>query len=187
MGEERLDCAVLISLSMREEAEVMASALRAEGIDAFVGNANHANVDWGWTLALGGMQVFVPRAKIQEAKDAIRVRIKEAAEHPEGESVGRRDRWKLWAVIGFSLGLPALAGLVAMWLPANDTYDPPAPAMTPTERELPTYFAAPDNLTEVEQRAVLRDYCRDNKSESVISREDGVGYITPCVDLLRVN
>ncbi len=104
MSEERLDYAILISLAMREEAEVMASALRAEGIDAFVGNADHANVDWGWTLALGGMQVFVPRAKIQEAKDAIRGRITEAAEHPdpEAEPTRRRDHWKVWALMAGS-------------------------------------------------------------------------------------
>ena len=106
MTEERLDYAVLISLAMREEAEVMASALRAEGVDAFVGNANHANVDWGLTLALGGMQVFVPRQKVKDAKDVIRARISEAAAHPEGEPLRRRDRWKIWALIAswFFLG-----------------------------------------------------------------------------------
>jgi hypothetical protein len=104
MISEKLDYAILISLAMREEAEVMASALRAEKIAAFVGNAHHANVDWGWTLALGGMQVFVPHAKIQEAKDAIRRRIKEAAEHPdpEAEPTRRRDHWKVWALVGGS-------------------------------------------------------------------------------------
>lgn len=108
MTEERLDYAILISLSMREEAEVMASALRAEGIDAFVGNRHHANVDWGWIIALGGMQVFVPRLKIDEAKTVIRTRIKEASElpDPEAEPTRRRDHWKIWSVIagGFVLG-----------------------------------------------------------------------------------
>ena len=55
MSEDKRDYAVLISLAMREEAEVAAAALRADGIDAFVGNAHHANVDWLYTLALGGL------------------------------------------------------------------------------------------------------------------------------------
>ncbi len=45
LSDERLDYAILISLAMREDAEVMACALGAEGIDAFVGNRHHANVD----------------------------------------------------------------------------------------------------------------------------------------------
>jgi hypothetical protein len=39
MSDERRDYAILVRLYMREEAEVMASALRAEGIDAFIGNS----------------------------------------------------------------------------------------------------------------------------------------------------
>lgn len=107
LSDERLDYAILISLAMREEAEVMASALRAEGVDAFVGNRHHANVDWGWTLAMGGMQVFVPRQRIAEAKEVIRDRIREALANPEGKPAKRRDHWKVWAVIagGFVLGL----------------------------------------------------------------------------------
>ena len=97
MTSEQLDDTILIALATREEAEVIASALRAEDIDALVGNARHANIDWGWTLALGGMQVFVPHAKIQEAKDAIRRPIKVAAEHRdrEAEPTRRRDHWKV--------------------------------------------------------------------------------------------
>ena len=111
---EQRDYAILVSLLMREEAEVMASALRAEGIDAFVGNHNHANVDWGWTIALGGMQVFVPRTKVQEAKDVIRARIREAAEtpDPEAEPTRRHDRWKVWAVMVAAFFLP-IGGLTA--------------------------------------------------------------------------
>lgn len=108
------DYAILISLYMREEAEVMASALRAGGIDAFVGNRHHANVDWGWTIALGGMQVFVPRAKLAEAREAIRSRLKEAAEAPDphAEPTKRRDRWKVWVVIVVSFLLP-VGGMTA--------------------------------------------------------------------------
>ncbi len=182
MSEERLDYAILISLAMREEAEVMASALRAEGIDAFVGNRHHTNVDWGWIIALGGMQVFVPRQKIDEAKDVIRARIKDAAAHPEGEMVERRDRWKAWVMILGTLGLNAYV----YWL-ANLELPEISYAPTEIQANLPTYFVAPDNLTEAGQRAVLRDYCRDNPTLSVISREDGMGYVTQCIDVLRVN
>lgn len=114
MDAEQRDYAILVSLLMREEAEVMASALRAEGIDAFVGNRNHANVDWGWTIALGGMQVFVPRTKLQEAKDVVRGRIKEAAEtpDPEAEPTRRHDRWKVWAAMVAAFFLP-IGGLTA--------------------------------------------------------------------------
>lgn len=109
------DYAILASLSMREEAEVVASALRADGIDAFVGNAHHANVDWGYTLALGGLQVLVPRQKLDEARDAIRERVREAAMADDGEPVRRRDRYKVWLVFaGFVvLGFFGIEGAVA--------------------------------------------------------------------------
>ena len=181
MSEERLDYAILISLAMREEAEVMASALRAAGIDAFVSAISY---NWHMTLAFGCVQVFVPWAKLDEAKQVIRERIKEAAAHPEGEPVGRRDRWKLWAVIAASWGLPTLVGLLAMWMPAGDSDFASAPIALPPERV--TYFAAPDYLNAAEQRLVLRDYCLGNPNDMVISREDGMGYITPCSDVLRV-
>ena len=58
MADERLDYAVLISLLMREEAEVMASALRAEGIDAFLGNLHQASWNWGYVIAFGMVQAF---------------------------------------------------------------------------------------------------------------------------------
>jgi hypothetical protein len=179
LTEERLDYAILISLSMREEAEVMASALRAEGIDSFVGNRHHANYNWGQIIALGGLQVFVPRLKIDEAKDVIRTRIKEAAEHPEGEAMGRRDRWKAWAVILGTIGLNAyFYWFVHQELP-EFSYAP-----AEIEAEPPGYFAAPAYLSEGEQITVLRHYCGDHPDRTVISREGGMGYITPCADIL---
>lgn len=115
MSDGRRDYAILISLSMREEAEVLASALRADGIDAFIGNKHHANVDWGYTIALGGMQVLVPREKLDEAREAIRERIREAAKADDGEPVKRRDRYKVWLVIAgyFALGMLGIQGGVA--------------------------------------------------------------------------
>jgi hypothetical protein len=96
VSDERRDYAILISLAMREEAEVMASALRADGIDAFVGNDYHANNDWWSTLAQGGLQVFVPRLKLVAARDAMRDRIALADVLPAQEQSRRRDRWKAW-------------------------------------------------------------------------------------------
>lgn len=123
MSAERRDYAILISLSMREEAEVMASALRAEGIDAFVGNVHHANVDWGWTIALGGMQVFVPASSLAEARDVIRARLSEVAKSPdpEAEPATRRDRWKAWTVLGSAFGL-ALFGAGGLTAHTVDEY-----------------------------------------------------------------
>jgi hypothetical protein len=102
--EERLDYAMLISLMTREEAEVMAGALRADGIDAFLGNTNHAGINWFQLVALGGLQVMVSRARLADAKEAVRDRLREHADdHPE-DRVRRGDRWKLWVtVIGYLL------------------------------------------------------------------------------------
>ena len=99
MSDARRDYAILISLAMREEAEVMASALRAEGIDAFVGNAHHANNDWWASLALGGLQVFVPRSRLAAARHAVRDRMAEADVLAIDEQSPRRDRWKAWILV----------------------------------------------------------------------------------------
>jgi hypothetical protein len=99
VSEDRLDYAVLISLATREEAEVAAAALRADGVDAFVGNANHAGMQWLYVLALGGLQILVPRRKLADAKALLRERIKENAEVGLDEPARRSDRWKLWAML----------------------------------------------------------------------------------------
>lgn len=99
MSDAQLDYAILISLSTREEAEVMASALRADGVDAFVGNAQHVQANWFYALALGGLQVMVPRSRIAEARALMRERLRDNADAYPEEQVGRRDRWKLWLVV----------------------------------------------------------------------------------------
>lgn len=179
MAEDRRDYGILISLYMREEAEVMASALRAEGIDAFVGNRHHANVDWGWTIALGGMQVFVPRAKLQEAKDVIRARLKEAAEapDPEAEPTRRRDRWKVWAVIAVSLFLP-IGGLTAHTLDGhlNDV------AFQHSLRDGP--FGLQDPASDFWRDADMA-FCEEGADRSVFVFENGVQRETPCEVFLR--
>lgn len=127
MSTERRDYAILISLSMREEAEVLASALRADGVDAFVGDTNHQGMVWFYTLALGGLQVFVPRNRIEDAKVLIRARLIENADnHPE-ERVERRDRWKLWLTAGL------LYGVNAYWMYFDSMYWAPADKYHPLE------------------------------------------------------
>lgn len=158
---EQRDYAILVSLLMREEAEVMASALRAEGIDAFVGNHNHANVDWGWTIALGGMQVFVPRTKVQEAKDVIRARIREAAEtpDPEAEPTRRHDRWKVWAVMVAAFFLP-IGGLTAHTLDEHlirQSFQIEMPEFFRAfEQELARLGCGPDDVTVLEEDGEAR-------------------------------
>jgi hypothetical protein len=104
VGEERLDYAVLIALAGREEAEVVASALRADGIDAFIGNSNHAYVEWLLVPAFNGLQIMVPRQKLAEAKNLLRERIKDFAADDDGaEPAIRRDRWRSWIGAGLML------------------------------------------------------------------------------------
>ena len=184
MSDEPRDYAVLISLYMREEAEVMASALRAEGIDAFVGNAHHANVDWGWTIALGGMQVFVPRSRIDDAKSAMRARWKEASENPEGEPVKRRDRYKAWLVIGGYLGT------VVFYNWASQAYQEQEQRFVEeyfAEQATPALFSAPTDLSAAEREAVLLDYCVDFPWHRVSAPGDRLGDIVQCADILYRN
>lgn len=110
MSDDRRDYAILISLAMREEAEVVASALRADGVDAFVGDANHASMNWTYALALGGLQIFVPRQKLAEAKSLLQERIRENADRDSEERIGRRDRWKIWL-----FGVWVYGPLLAAW------------------------------------------------------------------------
>jgi hypothetical protein len=112
VSDERRDYAILISLAGREEAEVVAAALRADGIDAFIGNSNHAYVEWLLVPALNGLQIFVPRPRLAEAKDRLRERIKENAEHKDGELVRRNDQWKMWLGILVMLSPWLLSGVL---------------------------------------------------------------------------
>jgi hypothetical protein len=123
--EDRRDYAVLISLATREESEVAAAALRADGIDAFIGNSNHAYVEWLLTPALGGLQILVPRAQLADAKSFLRERIRESSEMEAAEVAVRRDHWKGWFSIALLLGPFAVylaigpGGDLASWLYSN--------------------------------------------------------------------
>lgn len=97
MGE-RLDYSVLLSFSTWEEAEVVACTLRADGIDAFVGNRFHASNDWPAVIAMGGLQVLVPSRLLADAKTAMRTRRAEWKDFEPEEAVGRRDHWRAWVV-----------------------------------------------------------------------------------------
>lgn len=124
VSDERLDYAVLVSLATHEEAEVMAAALRAGGVDAFVGNANHAAANWFYTLTFGGLQVLAPRNRHDEAKALIRERLRDNADAYPDERVSRRDRWKLWVTVLLLYGVFAvLMILESWWWPPADKYN----------------------------------------------------------------
>lgn len=109
---------VLLSLTTREEAEVAVAALRADGVGAFLGNDHHAGVMPFQMQAMGGMQVMVPSAQLQEAKALLEARRREAWDDAddEGEAMPqRRDRWKARLLALFYVGPLALllgAGVV---------------------------------------------------------------------------
>ncbi|HEY7799532.1 MAG TPA: hypothetical protein VIA80_12250 [Hyphomonadaceae bacterium] len=108
MTDGRRDYAVLISLMMREEAEIVAGALRADGIDAFIGNSNHAYTEWLLTPAFGGLQIMTPRSLLAEARTLLSERIRDNADGAATDRLTRNDHWKLWVGIGCLL-LPWLA------------------------------------------------------------------------------
>jgi hypothetical protein len=105
--------AVLVSLYTREEAEVMASALRADGVDAFACPSNHQGMAWLYTLGLGGVRVFVPHEQIEESRALVRERLRENAEVEPEERVSRRDRWRVWALAAM------LYGINGYWMTLN--------------------------------------------------------------------
>ncbi|HEX5007079.1 MAG TPA: DUF2007 domain-containing protein [Hyphomonadaceae bacterium] len=113
---ERRDYEVLISLASREEAEVAAAALRAEGVDAFVGNAEMANMHWGTVQAMGGLQIMVPARMLSEARTILRDRVNEAADDDEAayDPSKRKDRWKAWVLLIWVLGPVAVVILIAV-------------------------------------------------------------------------
>jgi hypothetical protein len=110
-----MDYAILVSLATREEAEVAAAALRADGVDAFVGDTNHLGMNWFYTLALGGLQILVPRDRLEEARELLRERILENAEAYYEERIGRRDRWKVWLIAIYAIG-PTVTQLPALYV-----------------------------------------------------------------------
>jgi hypothetical protein len=119
MSEEPIGYSVLVALYTREEAEVMASALRADGVDAFVEPNTHQGMTWLYTLGLGGLRVFVPRDQVEEARNLVRTRLSEFADADLEERVERRDRWKVWLIA------IALYGVNAYWLYVQSKDWPP--------------------------------------------------------------
>jgi hypothetical protein len=189
MMSDRQGYAVLVSLYTPEEAEVMASALRAEGIDAFVGNRHHANVDWGWTIALGGLQVMVPTDRFDDAKAAMRTRWREALENPEGDPVRRRDRWKVWLVMGAAWLLPWGVMSTAHTLDSDMNMRAVQVSSDDFNRQARAQlsFSAPAGLRPAEREAALVDYCLDNPLDSAIAPAGPLGDVVQCADILRRN
>jgi hypothetical protein len=123
MTDERRDYAVLISLATREEAEVAAAALRADGIDAFIGNSNHAYTDWFTVLALNGLQILVPSSKLPAARQMLRERLIENAQVEFDEPVERRDRYKVWLTLAWLVsGFAAVGGNPLQEAALRETY-----------------------------------------------------------------
>lgn len=120
MSEAGKDYAVLAALSTREEAEIVASALRAGGIDAFIGSSNHADTHWGYIIALGGLQVLTPAARLGEARRLMSDRMKDLANDGDGEPTPRRDHDKLWLIIGGWFLLGWFVSIVQMAMLADD-------------------------------------------------------------------
>lgn len=109
------DYAVVGAYHGLEEGEVVATTLRAGGIDAFVGNAHHATNDWLYLRAMGGAQVFVPSWRLDEARSLLLDQITGAEAVAETEvHLIRRDRWKFWIAIFFMYPPLALLGCVAL-------------------------------------------------------------------------
>lgn len=97
------------------------AALRADGVEAFLGNAYHDSVMAIGTHALGGLQVMVPSMQLAEAKALLAARRQQASgddawdddAEDGGAPRGRRDRWKAWLLALFFIG-PIGAGLIAL-------------------------------------------------------------------------
>ncbi len=102
MTDGRNDYVILASISTQEEAAVMVAALQAEGIPAMLGNGHHATAMGFGAVALGGMQVMVPAAQLEEARSQLRERMQEDwdLEGDEGPVKPKRsNRWKAWALL----------------------------------------------------------------------------------------
>jgi hypothetical protein len=123
---------------------------------------------------------MVPRNRIEDAKAAMRARWHEAVENPEGEPVRRRDRWKVWLVIGLVLGMNGYA----FWLGSVQTQ---APVYEVRVGRVETFFAAPNDLAIEDQEAVVLDYCLDNPSHRVVAPGSDYGKTTECADVLIRN
>lgn len=105
---------VLISFSTKEEADVAASALRADGVHAFVGNEHHAHMEWWAVTALGGVQLMVPSQRLPDAKRLLHERLAAWADAGAEQCAKRRDHWKAWTMLAW-LFWP-LVVVLGIWL-----------------------------------------------------------------------
>jgi len=106
MTDERRDYVILASISTQEEAAVMVAALNAEGISAILGNEHNGSALGFGTVALGGMQVMVPAAELEEARSLLRERMQEDwdMEGDDGPVAPKKsNRWKAWILLALFL------------------------------------------------------------------------------------
>jgi hypothetical protein len=180
MADERSDYAILTTYLMREEAEVAAAALRAEGVDAFLSPGFHATYNWHYIIALGGLKVFVPFQRLEEARDIIRRRLTDAADKPdpEAEPTGRRDRWKVWAIIAGYFGLAGYSYWVSSQL--SESVGPPSGNVS-------IHMDLFHIQTDAEFEAYLIEYCRMNYPTDTFTaaRQDGAVRVIDCYDVLQ--
>ena len=101
-----------------ESALVFANFLQFYGFDASLDNANHAGMDWAIVPALGGIAVRLPLYQLDDAKELLRVALKDAKADPEFSEPARlRPLWQkrllAWSMIGFYTGiLPIMLALL---------------------------------------------------------------------------
>ena len=167
----------------------MALALRAESIDAFDVNRHHANVDLGWTIALGGLQVMAPTDRFDDAKAAMRTRRREALENTQGDPVKRRDRWKAWLVMGAAWLLPWAVMSTAHMLDSDMNMQAFQASFDDFNRQgrAQLSVSAPAGLRPALREATFVDYCLDNPWESVSAPGDPLGDVVQCADILHRN
>jgi len=104
--------ALLTSMSTKEEADVAASALKADGVEAIVANQYAASVDWGAVAAMGGVQVMVPAWQLEHARGLLADRRAEEDDDAESyDPARRRDRWKAQILAVWIVGPLAVAGI----------------------------------------------------------------------------
>ena len=113
-----------------ESALVLTNFLQFHGFDARLDNAGHAAVDWGIVPALGGIAIRLPRAQVDEARQALRAALNEAdaISVTDYQRRTRRKRLLAYSMLGIYFGLiPLVVGAIivgiaytipAEWFPA---------------------------------------------------------------------
>jgi len=105
------------------EAELSRATLKAEGIPAFIADANTININWLYSNLLGGVKLQVPESYVEAAKDVLssldespQEVLKEDIDSPACPKCGKHNstlirlgrRWTFltWLLFGFPLFFP---------------------------------------------------------------------------------